>query len=201
ARLGFSGAAHIEPDVLLVDEVLSVGDYHFQQKCFDKMREFVDQGTSVIFVSHNMTAVSTLCSSALLLRHGEPVYHGNVSTAMQKYHAFYDTETRGSEVEVTSARLSAVTGEERGVFEPGEQIPMEIEIRALTEIRDAHAALLIHTADGQLIFDTATSRLLNRKRLNLARGETAQVVFLLDMNLRGGVFRLGFTVTSEIEVT
>src|SRR5215470_11631558 len=134
ARLGFSVAAHVDPDVLLVDEVLSVGDYHFQQKCFDKMREFVQNGTSLIFVSHNMTAVSTLCSSALLLRKGTPVYQGDVSTAMQKYHAFYEEDIVSKEVEVTYARLTSSAGSEREVFEPGEEIRLEIGIRAKTEM-------------------------------------------------------------------
>jgi lipopolysaccharide transport system ATP-binding protein len=200
ARLGFSVAAHVDPEVLLVDEVLSVGDYHFQQKCFDKMRDFVQKGTSLVFVSHNMTAVSTLCKQALLLRSGEPVFQGDVSTAVQKYHAFYEEETAGKEVEVIEVRLKSANGEEREVFAPGEEIRLEVTLKAVTDVRNAHAALLIHTADGQLLFDTATSKLLEGERLNLSKGESAMIVFTLDMNLRGGVFSLGFTVTSEIEV-
>src|SRR6266852_535382 len=76
ARLGFSVAAHVDPEVLVVDEVLSVGDYHFQEKCFAKMREFTRNGTTLIFVSHNLTAVGTLCKSALLLHKGVPVFQG-----------------------------------------------------------------------------------------------------------------------------
>lgn len=201
ARLGFSVAAHIDPEVLLVDEVLSVGDYHFQQKCFDKMRDFVRRGTSLVFVSHNMTAVSTLCTSALLLRKGDPVFQGEVSTAVQKYHSFYEEEMPGDEIEVVEVRLKSDGGEEREVFEPGEAIRFEIMLKARAEIRNAHAAMLIHTVDGQLIFDTATSKLLPGERLNLRKGESARIVFRLEMNLRGGVFKLGFTVTSEIEVT
>jgi lipopolysaccharide transport system ATP-binding protein len=200
ARLGFSIAAHIDPEVLLVDEVLSVGDYHFQQRCFEKMRDFVRRGTSLVFVSHNMTAISTLCTRALLLRKGEPLFQGDVSTAVQKYHTFYEEEMGSEEVEVIDVRLKSESGEERDVFEPGEEISFEVTLRARADIRNAHAALLIHTADGQLLFDTATSRLLDGERLNLTKGECATIVFRLDMNLRGGVFRLGFTVTSEIEV-
>jgi lipopolysaccharide transport system ATP-binding protein len=201
ARLGFAVAAHVNPEVLIVDEVLSVGDYHFQQRCFDKMHEFLKKGTSVVFVSHNMTAVSTLCKSALLLRKGVPVYLGDVSTAIQKYHSFYEEETQDGDVELIDARLTNSAGEETEVFQPGEEIELEIRIRARADINNAHGALLIHTQEGQLVFDTATSRLLDKRKLNLAKGETARITFKLNMNLRNGIFLLGFTVTSEIEVT
>ena len=92
ARLGFAIAAHIEPEVLIVDEVLSVGDYHFQEKCFAKMKEFTRDGTTLIFVSHNLAAVSSLCKSALLLKHGEPIYQGDVRTAIGKYYSFYEED-------------------------------------------------------------------------------------------------------------
>jgi lipopolysaccharide transport system ATP-binding protein len=201
ARLGFSVAAHVDPDILLVDEVLSVGDYHFQQKCFNKLQEFLCKGTSLIFISHNMTAVSTLCTSALLLKKGEAVFHGDLSTAIKKYHAFYEDAASGRDIEVVRARLISATGEEREVFQPGEEVVLEVEIRATADIANAHAALLIHTAENQFLFDTATSKLLHGKRLHLKRGEVATVVFGVTLNIRGGVFQLGFTVTSEIEVT
>src|SRR5262245_49533902 len=71
ARLGFSVAAHVDPDVLLVDEVLSVGDYLFQRKCVERMNEVIAGGATVIFVSHNLQAVANLCPRSLLLERGE----------------------------------------------------------------------------------------------------------------------------------
>lgn len=200
ARLGFAVAAHVDPEVLLVDEVLSVGDYHFQQRCFNKMREFLDKGTSVVFVSHNMTAVSTLCKSALLLRKGVPVYLGDVSTALEKYHSFYEEETKNGDVELLDARVMNVSGVETDIFEPGEEMIFEMRIRATSDIRDAHAAMMLHTEDGQWIFDTATSRLLDRQKINLRAGETAKIVFTVNMNIRNGLFFIGTTITSEIVV-
>ena len=201
ARLGFSVAAHIDPEVLLVDEVLSVGDYHFQQKCFDKMRDFVRKGTTLVFVSHNMAAVSGLCKTALLLKHGVPVFLGDVAGAIQKYYSFYEEETSNDNIELADVRLrTAVGGEERDVFDPGESVVLEVKMKALRDLHNAHAALLIHTVDGQLVFDTATSRLLNNRPLELKKGETATVAFTLDMNLRSGVFLMGFNISSEIDV-
>jgi homopolymeric O-antigen transport system ATP-binding protein len=200
ARLGFAVAAHVDPEVLIIDEILSVGDYHFQQRCFDKMREFVNKGTSLVFVSHNMTAVSALCKSALLLRKGVPVFQGDVSTAIQRYHAFYEEETAGGNVELVGVRITNSDGQETEVLEPGEEILLEIHVRAISDIRNAHAGLLIRMEDGQFVFDTATSRLVENSRVNLSAGETARISFKLDMNLRSGTFLIGFTLTSEIEV-
>src|SRR6266545_2343792 len=70
ARLGFSVAAHVDPDVLLVDEVLSVGDYLFQRKCIERMNMVIAGGATVIFVSHNLREVAALCQRSLLLEHG-----------------------------------------------------------------------------------------------------------------------------------
>jgi lipopolysaccharide transport system ATP-binding protein len=200
ARLGFAVAAHVNPEVLIIDEILSVGDYHFQQRCFDKMREFVDKGTSIVFVSHNMTAVSALCTRALLLRKGVPVFQGDVSTAIQRYHAFYEEETIGGSIELVGVRLTNSAGQETEVLEPGEEILLEVQVRAISDIRNAHAGLLIRMEDGQFVFDTATSRLLENRRLNLRAGDTARISFNLDMNLRSGIFLIGFTISSEIEV-
>jgi ABC-type polysaccharide/polyol phosphate transport system ATPase subunit len=70
ARLGFAVAAHLDPEVLLIDEVLSVGDLSFQEKCYERMQRFVKSGITVVFVSHNLSAISMLCDNVLVLRHG-----------------------------------------------------------------------------------------------------------------------------------
>lgn len=85
-RLAFSVAAHLEPEVLLVDEVLSVGDVNFQQKSVKKIKEVSDNGGVILFVSHNMTTVASLCNKALVLDHGNVTYQlGNVEGAVEHY--------------------------------------------------------------------------------------------------------------------
>ena len=79
-RLAFAVAAHLEPEILLVDEVLAVGDAEFQQKCLGKMRDVTQEGRTVVFVSHNLGAVRSLCSRALVLEKGRLVYDGDTST-------------------------------------------------------------------------------------------------------------------------
>lgn len=84
-KLAFAVAAHLDPDVLICDEVLAVGDVAFQQKCLSKMVDVARSGRAVIYVSHNMRTVSKLCNRAVFLEHGKLIYDGTVSKAMDMY--------------------------------------------------------------------------------------------------------------------
>lgn len=84
-RLGFAVAAHLEPEILIVDEVLAVGDQEFQDKCIGKMKDVSSQGRTVIFVSHNMAAIKTLCKRTIVLKNGETYFDGNVLDGITKY--------------------------------------------------------------------------------------------------------------------
>lgn len=84
-RLAFSVAAHLDPDILVVDEVLAVGDQAFQQKCLGKLKESAGKGRTVLFVSHNMTAVKNLCTRIIYLKDGEIEFDGNPSDAISEY--------------------------------------------------------------------------------------------------------------------
>jgi lipopolysaccharide transport system ATP-binding protein len=84
-RLAFSVAAHLEPEVLVVDEVLAVGDVSFQKKCLGKMESVAGEGRTVLFVSHNMGAVTRLCPRTILLAHGQAVFDGETETAIKTY--------------------------------------------------------------------------------------------------------------------
>lgn len=84
-RLGFAVAAHLEPEILLVDEVLAVGDIGFQRKCLGKMEDVAGEGRTVIFVSHHMNMIQALCQRAILLEDGRTVLDADVDTAVQRY--------------------------------------------------------------------------------------------------------------------
>jgi lipopolysaccharide transport system ATP-binding protein len=84
-RLAFAVAAHLEPDILIVDEVLAVGDHDFQKKCLGKMEDASKEGRTVLFVSHNMGAVQRLCSRAVLLNDGSPIADGQTDAVVQQY--------------------------------------------------------------------------------------------------------------------
>jgi lipopolysaccharide transport system ATP-binding protein len=86
-RLGFAIASHVDPDILLIDEVLAVGDTYFQNKCIRRMREFLTQGGTIIFVSHAMGQVAELCPECIWLDHGKAVYQGESKEAIARYMA------------------------------------------------------------------------------------------------------------------
>lgn len=92
-RLGFAVAAHLEPEILVIDEVLAVGDMEFQRKCLGKMNDVASSGRTVLFVSHNMSSVRNLCTSCLVLDKGQIVYSGNTDKAIEHYSNLNDDIT------------------------------------------------------------------------------------------------------------
>ena len=134
-RLAFSVAAHLDCDVLIVDEVLAVGDDSFQKKCLGKMSEVVGQGRTVMFVSHNMAAVSALTNRTLLFEHGRLVFDGATATAVERYleqgdhgRGTYVAEARPGEPTVT--RVDIRTSQGGRVQEHG--APFEVQVDVAT---------------------------------------------------------------------
>ena len=111
-RLGFAVAAHLEPEILVVDEVLAVGDADFQKKCIGKMKDISGYGRTVIFVSHNMTSIRNLCSKAIVLDKGQVTYSGSVENAIQIYLKKNDLNNLDSiKINIESANRKYSTGE------------------------------------------------------------------------------------------
>jgi len=96
-RLAFAVAAHLEPEILLVDEVLAVGDFSFQRKCIGKMNEVTGEGRTVLFVSHNMGSIEELCSRTMILDQGRTEYFGVTSKAVVRYLSSGDIQLKQSE--------------------------------------------------------------------------------------------------------
>ena len=85
ARLGFAVAAHVDPDVLLVDEVLAVGDYAFQMKCYARMDELRSRGTTLVLVSHNFDIIRRVCDQGLVMYRGQAIFQGSANEAIVAY--------------------------------------------------------------------------------------------------------------------
>jgi lipopolysaccharide transport system ATP-binding protein len=112
-RLAFSVAAHLESDVLIVDEVLAVGDSIFQRRCIDKMMAIANDGKTLFFVSHNLSSVSALCDRAILLDKGQLIGDGNVSSTIEKYNNLY--LLKGQKIDLTN--IERTTGNQELIFE------------------------------------------------------------------------------------
>lgn len=142
-RLAFAVAAFLEPEILIVDEVLAVGDAEFQKKCLGRMKEVsVNDGRTVLFVSHNMAAVQKLCTSGLMLAHGSVIVDGSVPDTMNKYLEVYQvnkgfTEREQTEADsskkvfIRSASLIDGKGEVTGAINNDEQLHLNIEVDIL----------------------------------------------------------------------
>ena len=105
-RLGFAVAAHLQPEILVVDEVLAVGDMAFQKKCLGKMSEVSKSGRTILFVSHNMAAVENLCSRSILLRQGSVIFDGDTKSAVSQYLSLANMPNEGgvgNVIELTGA--------------------------------------------------------------------------------------------------
>jgi lipopolysaccharide transport system ATP-binding protein len=162
-RLGFAVAAHLEPEILLVDEVLAVGDAAFQKKCLGKMETIAREGRTVLFVSHNMTAVKLLCSSAILLVEGRLEAGGSVSSTVLRYlEANRLGETSvwladpgggdkcgNAEVQLQAARLTA-GGVQTERFHNGMSLRFEVLLQ-VNEPRHLGACAVVRR-EGELVF-------------------------------------------------
>jgi len=132
ARLGFSVAAHVDADVLLVDEVLSVGDVLFRERCVDRMRELVAQGALVLFVTHHLEQMQSYCSRAVVLHDGRVAYDGDTNTAVAHYLSALREGGIRSELDEYSEHVTGLTirspgGTEMSVVRADE--PLEVEVR------------------------------------------------------------------------
>lgn len=99
-RLAFAVAAHLEPEILIIDEVLAVGDAEFQKKCIGKMKDVANTGRTVLFVSHNIAAIKALCNKGILIHHGQLLFSGNIDETVNEYYKL--SSNSASETDVTS---------------------------------------------------------------------------------------------------
>jgi lipopolysaccharide transport system ATP-binding protein len=160
-RLAFAVAAHLEPEILIVDEVLSVGDAGFQQKCLGKMDDVAKSGRTVLFVSHNMAAIQRLASSAILLERGRLVANGPVRTIVARYlggHSLarYRADRRTGRPQVLDAHLVDECGQ--AVAKPLNTDAFGFRIRfVLPEMRSGvKVSLGVLSGDGTVVFTSRT---------------------------------------------
>jgi lipopolysaccharide transport system ATP-binding protein len=170
-RLAFSVAVNVDPDILIIDEALAVGDGHFQKKCVDKIREFQEAGKTILFCSHALYYISSICRRALWLDHGTVVRCGPALDVVHEYETFLlqrDREHPASEGEPVPERVSAParfteitvcdpTGRPRDRFDRGEDIHVRIRVRSEVAEQPLHLIVGIHrSADDLQCFAVGT---------------------------------------------
>ncbi len=211
-RLGFSVVASVEPDILIIDEALNVGDAHFQQKCIRRIREIHEKGTTLLFVSHDPGAVRSLCQEALLLDEGEIVSRGGPDEILDHYNALVARKTsrdRGFHIErvpsphralavrhsgnfmavITDAGIRNEQGENITAVVSGQRVLIYVKVFFLGDADNPTVGFLIKDRLGNEIFGTNTYML--KKELGQCRaGETLEAVFSLPLNIGSGEYTL-----------
>ncbi len=207
-RLGFAVAACIEPEILLVDEVLAVGDASFRQKCMDRIHELLKKGTSIVFVSHNLWLVQAVCSSAIYLEKGQMKFMGETADAVDLYDRTINEErarklgrelpdavsTSASGIEVADVIIEKMDGS-TGDFRNDEQAKIRIDYLAFNDFENLNIVVRVIRSDG-------LSACMMRTRLDgfpvkINKGKGTISVLLDPIQLYGGSFYVQVLIRDE----
>lgn len=168
-RLGFAVAAHLDPEILLVDEVLAVGDAAFQKKCLGKMGDVAREGRTVLLVSHNMASIQHLCPRVIVLKGGEVLYAGDAQTGIAKYLDESDSSSdgqfdlRGHPARragclplLRGVRLLDGAGRQKPRFSSGDTMQIELDFDPVTSLQQPEFGIGVDDWLGSRIFSVAT---------------------------------------------
>jgi ABC-2 type transport system ATP-binding protein len=162
-RLGFAVAVHVEPDILLVDEVLAVGDEGFQRKCLDRVTAFQREGRTIVLVSHAMDQVNRVCDEAIMLEAGGIRAAGPVRDVTKEFRAVmlqqwspFVREEVTREVEIVSVELLDREGRPARSVKPGQALTVQVDLKANRSVQDPIVSMAIYDAVDRLMFKTGT---------------------------------------------
>jgi len=190
-RLGFAVASHVNPDVLLVDEVLSVGDALFQRRCIEYMQTIIQNGATVLFVSHNLRTVAEFCSRTLLIDHGREVTTGPTAKAITEYRSRLQQRRQADQ-----SRPVVITGVEVrdnngpcNRFQTGQKAWIDIEAVAHQACSKIAVVITVLDENHYELFATSTER-LRQGSVSLNPGEVLRCTFEIDLGLGPGAYYL-----------
>ena len=218
-RLAFSVAAHLEPDILIVDEVLAVGDADFQKKCMGKMKEVSNQkGRTILFVSHNMPAVTNLCTTAIWLKEGKVLEQGAPKNVVHSYissskedqpkYNWEDKETApGNDVvKLKSVKVYPKNGENYITVQT--PIQLDVEFWCLQEDFDINVNVRLLTGNGECVFDLGSPTIKAEKGIlalidvipgNLLNNSSYSISLTVVKNNSSPIFEFSEIISFEVE--
>jgi lipopolysaccharide transport system ATP-binding protein len=200
-RLAFAVAAHLDPDILAVDEVLSVGDVHFQRKCLGKMGSVANEGTTVLFVSHNLGAVRNLCQTGVLIDAGGITARGHIEDVISAYLPKRDAQAETdleSQIRLTRTTdrarfIRSVTrghdGDKADTFFIGDDLVADITLYCRDRVRSAMISMGVSNSNGIQVYDFEAFQDAGFALEDLC-GETTVRVTLRDLKLYPGVYQV-----------
>jgi len=191
-RLAFAVAAHLEPEILLVDEVLAVGDAAFQKKCLGKMGDVSREGRTILFVSHNMKAIQTLCRRGILLDQGRLVFEGSAGEAIGRYHHLIsqrdvEAKAEGRGVRLTAFRVHAVPSEP---VTPDSELTAEVDCFTPFPLHSCYWNFTVTDAEGGTVIHARTDP--SRELSALGRGWHTIRIHVPRLGVRTGVYSMCF---------
>ncbi len=206
-RLGFAVASCINPEILLVDEVLAVGDASFRQKCLQRIQTLLEDGTSIIFVSHNLYMAQAVCPIALYVEQGRIKHQGRISEVIDMYERdLHEERARKAEtllqrsgdiltdVEITRIEILDEQGNEPEEFTSDQAVEIRVYYNAPASASVAHAVVYIIRTDGLICSMMRTS--LDKAQLSL-QGSAYFSLFLEPLQLAGGTYFLDIEITNS----
>lgn len=213
ARLGFAIAAHVDPQILLVDEVLAVGDFAFQTRCYARMDELRRNGTSLIFVSHNMEAVRRVCEQGMVMYRGQPIFQGGSAEAVVAYSDAIRSAARSLEMgvpqegglaqrvmtfeaEIEKVNLLDPEGRPVSSLASGTEALLAIDVMFHKTVRHPIFSFFIRTPDGNLVYNT-TTHWMNVQTPVFAAGERCRIEFQVGLPLLDGHYELGVDIAAS----
>lgn len=203
ARLGFSVTVHLDPDILLIDEVLSVGDFNFQNKCFDKLLEYKKNNVAIVFVSHNFDAIRKICNRAILIDEGEIVIDSDTESSIEAYYKLVSEKQKKCEgveelIKVIEYGLFDDSNSESLRFHTNSNAIFKIIIECNQDIDEAIFSMFVRRSDGLIVFDSS-SDLLNNRKYHCKRNQRLTIKFVFKVNLLKGTYNIGFNIFASVE--
>lgn len=204
-RLAFAVAAHLEPEILVVDEVLAVGDAEFQKKCLGKMNDVAHEGRTVLFVSHNMASMSNLCTKGILLQNGSVVFDGDIADTISHYIStgvsgqtmFEASYTHISSPVITRACVMDETGKAVASIPMGQPFSVQVEFKSPYPLTDPFMGVRINTPSGNSVV-VASNTMQYQGKLTGSINEGVFHVFFPKPALNQGVFYINLALADNL---
>jgi len=198
-RLGFAVVVHVDPTILLVDEILAVGDASFQLKCFNRLREFQERGAAILMVSHAMHQIRQLCGRAVLIRHGRFEHDGDVETAitLHELYAGDDAEAVAEQetpIEILDRVLLGAEGDENRIAHD-QELELHVRLRFSRRVEDPQIVVGLVTAERGFVGLNATGP--GEVWRTFEAGDECRVRFAFRARLGGGQYDLAVSVRNR----
>ncbi len=207
-RLGFAVAAHVEPDVLLIDEVLSVGDESFQRRCAEKIDEFRRDGRTIVFVSHGLGQVEQLCQNVAWIDKGDLRMIGPAADVISAYQGDSHQAKRvegeqgsrwgSGEAQIVNVALRDADGSDGALLTTLEAATIEVDVTAHTPLQDTVVVVRIDSLTGGTVWETSTRR--NGRTIGLIDGPASVKIAIPSLPLLEGVYDLTVGIMDHTEV-